>query len=627
MKPQIDFKHVLGELSVNRNDPCEVIRELISNSYDAGAKNIRYASINAIRSFVFWDDGKGLDRSEKTNGITPYEAFFSIGKSTKTKGDAIGYKCQGSKLCFASSRVIIISKTSQEKNWHTKVIENPRQTLNPSTDISPEESAMPWNELASFLGNPNNEVNQILKEFGENFFHENFAHGLLIAVQGLEIENFAKHLVVSPPVLDNYLTNYIRFYTKHGDTRVISEDQGFKSTQVKQVTAGVNSAHLELFDGEKFVPIQFGFPHLHTTSEIDIKSPLEVARLRDGRFTARHAKRIKYANNAYSLILTIDGNRRAHDGYYTLDRKGSAKSGLRLSDQRGVAVSVNGIKVCKFNDIFFRSELEEYHILSESDSSAHYLLVIDGPFDLVTNRNNLSRSAIGAFEDTIFVGEIKKFLDEAHKNLQTFSELLARLNREQQEAKLNQQIKILHDSKISVSTRERIRLSDGKNLYVSPLPGEEYLVGVLYAELQAKIPTASAYSRYWKRVFTFSTQGIDSIAAAEGELLDAKNLIAIEYKYEFTSAGPFNHALCIVDQIVAWDVRLKDGETVTDDYNCFGTVRIVEDGIYEIFDIEETSGALYQNRVVTVVSLKSLIAKTFPNSTFRTPPQNKALSH
>ena len=408
MKPQIDFKHVLGELSVNRNDPCEVIRELISNSYDAGAKNIRYASINALRSFVFWDDGKGLDRSEKTNGITPYEAFFSIGKSTKTKGDAIGYKCQGSKLCFASNRVMVISKTLTEKNWHTKVIENPRQTLNPNSDISPNSTNTPWEDLVSFLGNPNNEVNQILKEFDEDFFQKRFTHGLLIAVQGLEIENFTKHLMVSPPITENYLTNYIRFYTKHGDTRVISEDQGFKPTQVKQVTAGVIGANLELFDGQKFTSINFGFPHLATTSEIDIKSPLEVARLRDGRFTARHAKRIKYANNAYSLILTIDGNRRAHDGYSTLDRKGSAKSGLRLSDQRGVAVSVNGIKVCKFNDIFFRSELEDYQILSESDSSAHYLFVIDGPFDLVTNRNSLSRSAIGAFEDTAFVGGNKE---------------------------------------------------------------------------------------------------------------------------------------------------------------------------------------------------------------------------
>lgn len=35
--PTISYTHILSELSVNRKDPCEVIRELISNSYDAKA--------------------------------------------------------------------------------------------------------------------------------------------------------------------------------------------------------------------------------------------------------------------------------------------------------------------------------------------------------------------------------------------------------------------------------------------------------------------------------------------------------------------------------------------------------------------------------------------------------------
>src|SRR5690349_21739484 len=101
MHPQIEFRHVLGELSVNRNDPCEVLRELISNSYDARAKRITYIPLKDQQGLIFFDDGVGLDHESAVNGITPWEAFFSIGKSTKKQGDSIGYKCQGSKLCFA----------------------------------------------------------------------------------------------------------------------------------------------------------------------------------------------------------------------------------------------------------------------------------------------------------------------------------------------------------------------------------------------------------------------------------------------------------------------------------------------------------------------------------------------
>jgi len=119
MKPRIEFKHVLGELSVNRHDPCEVLRELLSNSYDAGATTILYSPLTEERGLIFYDNGAGLHTTKQINGITPWEAFFSIGKSTKMKGAGIGYKCQGSKLCFACSRILVATKEStKSKAWH-----------------------------------------------------------------------------------------------------------------------------------------------------------------------------------------------------------------------------------------------------------------------------------------------------------------------------------------------------------------------------------------------------------------------------------------------------------------------------------------------------------------------------
>lgn len=624
MKPQIDFKHVLSELSVNRNDPCEVVRELVSNSYDAGAKHIRYAGIGSLRGFVFWDDGEGLHRTNVKNAITPWEAFFSIGKSTKTKGEAIGYKCQGSKLCFASGRVLVLSRTKEDAQWYWYVLENPRNNLGPELNITPEETNTPWSVLATFAGTTHADTAKILAEFGETFFKDRFSHGTLISVQSLDVENFTRHMLGSSPALDSYLANYIRFSTRHGDTRRVSDAQGFRPNQVKQVSTGIQSAKLEIFDGDNFVDVPFGFPYLAVGPEIDIKSPLEVARLRDGRFFARHAKRFKYGNSSYSLVLAVDGNRRAHDGYVNLDRKGASKSGLRLGDQRGVVISVNGIKICRFNEIFFRPELEDYQVLSESDSSSHYLLVLDGPFDLVTNRNSVSKSAAGVFEDAGFIAEVKKFLDDAKQNSSVFSELVNRLNREQREAKLNQQIEILDFSKNSLSSRERFRVGEGeaKELFVSPLPGEEYLVGVLYAMLREKVPPSSEYAKYWQKVFTFSTQGIDSIASISSDSLAKKDLVAVEYKYDFSSAGPFNHALCLVDFIVGWHVTLEDTAQVVDDYDCFGVVKKIEDGVFEISDIEAKDGATYPHHVVTVVSLRTLIQRTWTGVSFKAPPRS-----
>jgi len=74
--PEIDYKHVLSELSVNRKDPCEVIRELISNSYDADASKIKIFPLLKEKGFIYFDNGTGLSETTEINGITPYKAFF-----------------------------------------------------------------------------------------------------------------------------------------------------------------------------------------------------------------------------------------------------------------------------------------------------------------------------------------------------------------------------------------------------------------------------------------------------------------------------------------------------------------------------------------------------------------------
>lgn len=94
MKPKVSYKHVLRELSVNRKDPCEVIRELISNSYDAKASVIQIYPLIQYQGFIFFDNGIGMSAKESDRDpdteVTPYQSFFSIGLSTKTPGNSIG---------------------------------------------------------------------------------------------------------------------------------------------------------------------------------------------------------------------------------------------------------------------------------------------------------------------------------------------------------------------------------------------------------------------------------------------------------------------------------------------------------------------------------------------------------
>lgn len=619
MHPQIEFKHVLGELSVNRNDPCEVLRELISNSYDAGAKKIWYMPLKDRQGLVFMDDGAGLSHQEAINGITPWEAFFSIGKSTKKQGDSIGYKCQGSKLCFASSRILVATTTDRASGlWYHKSIDNPRVNLDTNFDISPEHSNDIHQLLDQFLPGATADTAAAIGHAKALLNGNTLGKSItLILIDGLETEGFVKYFSVGPDPEDSYVYNYIQFYTKHGDVRQLTPSQGFTPNQRTQVSSGIHGAELGIFANGKASFIPFGYPYLEKgTLDPSIKSPAQVSRLRDGRFTSRSAKRFLVGPDKFRIIMAIDGNRRAHDEYKNLARKGQGKSGIRLSDQRGVFISVKGIKICKYPELL--AALDGYEVLVEGDASSHYTIIVDGDFDLVTNRSALSKRAYDKLADPAFVAEIKKFLDAQRASDLVFSELISRLRRESSETLLNEQIDLLESAKTEIKNRERIRIADGtggNHLFLSPRPGEEYLVGVLYSQLAAMTGKATGVEKFWRRVVTFSTQGIDSLGLRDegaASPLSEKNICSIEYKYEFNNSGPFNHALAVVDFIVAWSVNVDPGVTVRDTYTCFGNIRKIAGNTFEweISDIENADGGTYPHKI-TVVDLRELISQTF----------------
>lgn len=53
LNPKQSFQHTLQEISVNRDSPCELVRELISNAYDAIAKNIFVFPLLERKGLIF----------------------------------------------------------------------------------------------------------------------------------------------------------------------------------------------------------------------------------------------------------------------------------------------------------------------------------------------------------------------------------------------------------------------------------------------------------------------------------------------------------------------------------------------------------------------------------------------
>jgi hypothetical protein len=403
-----------------------------------------------------------------------------------------------------------------------------------------------------------------------------------------------------------------------------------KAQNLKQAPGYNDQCELYLWTKGSLKKIEAGYPYLDEPDDLDklaIKSPAQVSRLNDGRFSARGAMIFQFEGITYCLAIAIDGNRRAHEKYQELGRKGDKKSGIRLIDQRGTFICSEGVKVCKYNEIFEHNKLEHYGVLGTSNGESHYIFMINGSFDVVTNRNSLTEAALRVLQNDSFIEKIKQFFDEATMKLSVFRELIDRLNKDNQDAKLEAYTKKLTKLKEGIQDRPRFKVKDIEQLkgkwLVEPGIGEEYWVGALYTMFSHLVTADSNYAHLWLCPRTFSSMGIDSIAVNIGENSLATEVHkALEYKYNLSPSDEFNHPLILTDQIVCWEmITPKKGAQIEDSYNYYGYISLPEElnGIgYEIINIQSRTGESHC-RNIKVISLKNLLDKTF-GCQWETPP-------
>jgi hypothetical protein len=126
--------------------------------------------------------------------------FFLSGFGTKTKGEQIRYKYQGSKLCFASNRFALITRCARESSWRHITVENPKKVLSSEYNIEPQSSSSPENILRKFLVNPDKRTKSILDHLNKNFFKSAFKKGTMIVIEGFEASEYEKYLTQSEKI-------------------------------------------------------------------------------------------------------------------------------------------------------------------------------------------------------------------------------------------------------------------------------------------------------------------------------------------------------------------------------------------------------------------------------------------
>jgi len=632
-RPQQSFQHTLKEIAVNRQDPCELVRELVSNAYDAEATEIIVMPYLQRKGLAFFDNGVGLSdaAASERNGVVPYVAFFSIGKTTKTKGSGIGYKCQGSKLCFAASRVTVITRCSGDVNWRIITIDNPKQVLNEDYDLTPEQTSEPWIELAKkIIPDPDERSVALLEALSEQFFVNEFKTGTLIVIDGFDVADYGKHFSVGNAE-SSYLYNYLRFVSAHGDVRRFPDSEsGFTNVDTNSVTSNKKkskSVNLRVLSDPtagvwQLDTVPHGYPYLPVKpGDENLSSPSNVNRLRDGRFCARYATVFDHEGQKFSVIVAIDGKRRALDGYKQLGRQRKTGCGIPLSSQRGVFLTAHGVRVCPYNEIFGESALVDFEVLA--NNTEHHLMFLDGPFELVTNRNSLAPESSKLVKDPVFLEKIKLFLEEIKTSRPRgaiLRELIERLGQEATHEREDQYHKIMAKVKESLPRRSQFRVTDAECLrgkwFVEPAVGEENMVGAFFTLFAHIVPASSPAIEYWNRPLTFSAYGIDAVSSQGNENL-RDSLLCVEYKHTFSADVQFNHPFSITNEIVCWDyVEPGVGTNVEDSYGYIAKkgdiLSVAETPVgFTLTDIRLRSGLNAIGHEIRILSLRRLLGATF----------------
>lgn len=121
--PKVQEVSIFKEIALNIKNPNEIIREAISNSYDADASNIVIEVNRNIKNeyeLIFKDDGKGMKFEE-------IHSFFNLGDSKKIIQN-IGQKGLGTKTYFKSKKIEVKTKASEGKGY-LAIMEEPWEKL------------------------------------------------------------------------------------------------------------------------------------------------------------------------------------------------------------------------------------------------------------------------------------------------------------------------------------------------------------------------------------------------------------------------------------------------------------------------------------------------------------------
>lgn len=549
--PNVNKEAEFLEISSDFGDPLEVIREAISNAYDAEATYLKITiDIDQSKGFdnliiKFDDDGKGMDEERLSDN------FWNLGDSfSKHNVNAIGEKGHGTKIYLRSEEIHVFTSDGN-KSFYSKC-------------------ELPFRNLTKgMLHEP------MIKEIST----EEHSKGTKIILEGYSKE-YSRYK-------QEIIRDYIYWFTK----------QGSIENQFDRFDSDGMTIELKALDVEKYETLKFG--HIFASENSNtLKLFEEYKEDAADHFVKKYVKENvtleKYPYVKYDIVIYVEGDLAKRKYNSMISSKLSKKSGkYKVSDRYGLWLSKDFIPIQRVNEW-----------ISGFGQGSNSYVMLHGfincqKFKLTANRGSIANTEIDILES--IKAETQDFLDEINTDL--YKRELYTLKQWQTESR-TLEIEEIEFKRRKDRIKEKKLLKFGDLILLEPKNESE-----LYAIFNTVYTLKKDIFEF--EPLDYNTNiGIDIIARNKSiqKIADCEYWY-VELKYLLSTKG-FNHSFRNLRWIVCWDFskEVKDGTEITSQVdNEVRKLKIGNDKGKPVYYLENDSSSIR----IKIVKLKEIIENEF----------------
>jgi len=306
--PEVDPNAEFREIASDFGDPLEIVREAVSNAYDANATELQIAfemkEVDGSPTLVieFKDNGDGM------TGDVIKKAFWGLGISTSRGDDSkIGEKGHGTKIFLKSQRIELVTHTVNE-GWEA-VCKRPQADLYQGRLHSPEVRQIP---------------------------HDNHAKGTLIRIWGYNDNERSRFT-------NNVVFDYLNWFTKFGSIEGLIDPARVRPFVIR----------LKCLDDNDYIERQAGhrFPEESPKIEVLFERHGETA----GDYFVKRYKFLgerldDFPDISFDIVISVEGDHAKRiDNPLIRDRQSKGRGTYKVADRYGLWLCKDFIPVEQVN--------------------------------------------------------------------------------------------------------------------------------------------------------------------------------------------------------------------------------------------------------------------------------------